>query len=164
MTKYGFYNETQLYFCYGCKTKFRETTGTIFNRSIFRPQMFLTILTYFIENLTAKQIAGILRYNFSNNDYIISNSTIKKIFRLFRSLIHSFILKILNQIKFTGTIEVDEAHIYKKKDQRGRPYQFDYWVLGLKCRETKQCLIIPVKDRKHETLISILLGIIYIVD
>ena len=82
----------------------------------------------------------------------------QKYFKLIRLVIQSFILKKITLMKFSGHLEIDEAHIYKKKDIRGRPFALHYWVFGIKCRRTKTCLIIPVQDRTHRTLISIILG------
>ena len=160
VVKDGLYKEIQIFYCNFCRTKFRETTGSWFFRCIFKLQMFFTILNYFVEGMTVKQNAALIYNNFAD-EYKMSYNTIHKLYRLFRSLIHAFILKYINQLRFDGEIEIDEAHIYKEKDIRGRPYQFNYWVFGLKGRQTKQSLILPVRNRRHQTLISIILGKYY---
>ena len=120
VTKDGLYNSVQIFYCKLCKIKFRETTGTCFFKCIFKPQMFFAILCYFVENLTAKQTASMIHNHFSD-DYKISYRSIQKLYKLYRSLIHAFILRYICEVTLNGEIEIDEAHIYIKKDLRGRP-------------------------------------------
>ena len=82
----------------------------------------------------------------------------QKYFKLIRLVIQSFILKKITLMKFSGHLEIDEAHIYKKKRYQRKAFCFTLLVFGIKCRRTKTCLIIPVQDRTHRTLISIILG------
>ena len=127
--KNGFYNNIQLYFCVNCNKKFRETTSTIFYKSIFKIQQFHALLIYFTENLTAKQAASLLKENFIDEGYIISLRKTQKYFKLIRLVIQSFILKKITLMKFSGHLEIDEAHIYKKKRYQRKAFCFT--LLGI---------------------------------
>jgi len=58
-------------------------------------------------------------------------------------------------------VEVDESHLFRRKYGMGRKGKGeDKWLLGCYCRETKQCKIVQVPDRKRSTIMPLLLQII----
>jgi hypothetical protein len=50
-------------------------------------------------------------------------------------------------------VEIAESHLWTRKYHRGRVLVSEQsWVFGGICRETNECFILPVQDRKGETL------------
>jgi hypothetical protein len=55
------------------------------------------------------------------------------------------------------TVEIDEAHIAKRKYSRGRVLISEhYWILGMICRETRESRLVRVDNRDRETLFPII--------
>ena len=52
-------------------------------------------------------------------------------------------------------VEIDEGKFGKRKYNRGRIVD-GQWVLGGICRETKKCFLVPIENKKEETLLAII--------
>ena len=82
--------------------------------------------------------------------------------RIFYSIL---VCKVILANEFLGkiggegmTVEVDELHLFWHKYGVGRKVKWeDQWLLGCYCRETKQCRMVLVKDRKRSTIMPLLL-------
>eukprot|EP00834_Sanchytrium_tribonematis_P004673 NODE_243_length_11887_cov_0.520699.p3 type:complete len:311 gc:universal NODE_243_length_11887_cov_0.520699:10193-9261(-) len=79
----------------------------------------------------------------------ISRKTAGVIFKMFRNYQQQAIRQL--SMPLSEEIEIDEALFRKRKYNRGR-LKCTFWVLGLVSRETQKCFIIPVLNRKKETM------------
>jgi len=146
------YSEQKLY-CSKCKFVANKRYNTIFFGMKISFITFNTFLYYFSQGFTDKEIELIMK-PFSNTK--MSYCSIRQYSKLCRDICHIYVQSILQDIKFEGTVEVDEACIYKlRKGRNGRIAKIVYWVFGLKSRLTKQVIIYPVLYRKREILINI---------
>ena len=94
--------------------------------------------------------------SFCNTELKIGVNTTIKLNKYLREICAKKI--IANPIILGGpnrTVEIDESMFSRRKYEVGRvmPQQ---WVFGALCRETGECLLVPVPDRSKKTLMPII--------
>ena len=60
-----------------------------------------------------------------------------------------------------GTIEIDETHLFSEKKSFAphRKYALSFlWLLGLKCRENSEFLIIPIEKEMSKLFLELFLN------
>ncbi|KYN29948.1 hypothetical protein ALC57_00600 [Trachymyrmex cornetzi] len=96
------------------------------------------------------------RHQFIMSELQLNNNTVVDWTNFCRELLHQWILKRQKPIGGNGKIvEIDEAKIGKRKYNTGRIIR-GQWIIGGIERSTTNIFIIPVPDRRSETLLSII--------
>ena len=151
--KYGKKRNKQTFKCNFCGLRFNEHSNTVFAHSKLTISVINKLLLGFLEGFTAKQSrvllslddSNVLTYVF-NNKYMISAKSIKKWYKLFLNINHSFMDIYLENLVFNEPVEKMQGH----------PRFLSYWVFGIKGLITKRCLIVPVISRTRELLFTII--------
>ena len=70
-------------------------------------------------------------------------------------MINPIVLGGIEPNRTNKIVEIDESYFFRRKYNRGR-YRNAQWVFGAIERGTKNCLLVPVPNRRAETLLLII--------
>ena len=137
-----------------CLTKISPLINTFFEGSRLTMRDILSIIMCFVLHITVKQVVLITG---------LSERTVIDWYVFCREICEVIIAnEFEGKIGGEGMIvEVDESHLFRRKYGMGRKGKCeDKWLLGCYCRDTKQCKIVQVPDRKRSTIMPLLLQIV----
>ena len=95
--------------------------------------------------------------NYPENDNP-SQKSVKRYFCYFRLLIHIYMLNYLRDLVLSEEVEIDEALIFRKKLRGGRPHLLQYWVLGMRQRNSGKKCIFPLLNRTRAQILPVIRG------
>ncbi|XP_064084126.1 uncharacterized protein LOC135199936 [Macrobrachium nipponense] len=95
-------------------------------------------------------------YNLAEGELQLSQATICDWASFCREVAISWVFRNSGKIGGVGlTVEIDESKFGKRKYNVGRVIDGQWVFVGI-CRETRQCVLVPVKLRSAETLLPII--------
>jgi transposase-like protein len=135
--------------CDKCGTKRSIFFNSIFNRAKLEVHQILHLIYYWSQRASIQT---------TEHETGISKMTISSFFIILRDSASDWNEKHFAQIGGEGTIvEIDESQYSKRKSNAGRIVpNSDVWLFGGICRNTKECFVVPVADRTHETLMPLI--------
>ena len=151
---------TQRYYCKNCFASFNSYTLTFFNRMSIVLDVLDVLLIYYLVGLTSKQTKILIDFNFSHNYHTPVLRTVQRYYDYFRKLSHYHMVQIITEFQLEEEVEIDEALIFKKKHRGGRRYMIQYWVMGMRQRNSNKFIIFPVIRRTREIIFSYIISYI----
>jgi hypothetical protein len=138
--------------CYVCNNRLAMTFGTIFSGMKITCMAFDLLLTYYSRGLTIDQISDAMGPLIP-----LSKPTITRYVKLFRLMIHVDTKEKYCGLVLPGPLEVDETMLYKfRKSGLGRIRRIRMWIVGIKCRTSKETIIYPILHRTKEVLLNLI--------
>ena len=130
-----------------CNSKVRIRRGSWFEKSHLLISQVLLLTYFWVYECNQKYVM---------HECAIAPHTVVYWFYFCREVCAIILEEESTQIGGPGeVVEVDESKFGKRKYNRGRRVD-GVWVFGGIDRRTRQCFLVPVKDRKAETLIPII--------
>ena len=131
--------------CYMCNVKLSIYALSIFFNNKFSLNQFHYILISFLNNESIKHVNKC----FSDSEIPLSKKTIGKYYSIFRKLLIAFMENFLENVNFSGICEIDEALITAKRiGNNGRLPSFRIWVFGILERNSGNCVLYLVPNRR----------------
>jgi len=145
------------FYCQKCEIYTKWNHGTILQTSNLSPSHIDVLLEMFLTNKTPSDALDILAYSFVNQSLNIT--TIRRYFLIFCNVVLDYYEEQMSYILLENDVEIDETHLFREKKSSAphRPYKLSsVWLFGAKQRNSKKFILIPLKDRKEDRLISII--------
>lgn len=143
-------------YCWVCKAPCRKETN-VRKDSIFEGfKKKFKMLFLFLHSWVKGHLQTEMR-----EEHQLDKNTVSKWCMILKEVCQLYFL--MNPINLGGVepngmskvVEIDESHFFRRKYNRGR-YRNAIWVFGAIERGTNNCLLVPVPDRRAETLLPII--------
>jgi len=151
-------NGTQRYQCTECLHTYTENTGTIMQNTSLTIDKLYCIIFGFLEGYSVSQTQMFLSLNSRFFRNLPAIRTLQKYYNQIRDIILLIVMNMINEIYLEGEVEIDEALIFRKKHRGGRLIAINYWVFGMRERNSNKRLVFPVPNRTRVELFSIIRG------
>ena len=150
------FSEVQFY-CDACQIYTKWNFNTKLESSVLHSSLIEKLLLLFLANKTPTEALQTL--TFSLNEKVIHITTVRRYFTNFCELVLDFYQNNMKHLLLEQDVEIDESHLFREKKSSAPHRQYklrSIWLFGMKQRNSSKFLLIPLKDRKEDTLIPII--------
>lgn len=146
-----------LFYCDQCQIY----TPWNWNTKLAKCQLQLTqiekLIAIFLSNKTPKDAFDVLNFSFVNDS--ININTIRRYFTVFCNVLLDYYQREMNYVLLENEVEIDESHVFREKKSKAPHRRYknsSIWIFGIKQRNSSKFILVQLKDRREETLISII--------
>jgi len=145
------------FYCNKCQIFTKWSHKSKLENSKLSSSVIERLLFLFLGNKTPSEAIDAIK--FALPDEKIHLTTIRRYFTIFCSIVLDYYENQLNFILLENEVEIDESHLFREKKSSAphRHYKLSsVWLFGAKQRNSSKFFLIPLKNRKEETLIPLI--------
>ena len=145
------------FYCEYCEIYTKWSYGTKLQFCKLNSCLIEKLLTLFLANKTLCKALDLLKT--PCNGETVHITTVRRYFTTFCHVVLDYYHQETEYILLEKDVEIDETHLFREKNSSAphRRYKLSsVWIFGAKQRNSSKFFLIPLKNRKEETLVPII--------